>query len=50
LSLHAVATEALQNLVPTRSGSLRDVGLDHLGILIGAAVSRWRRRAPAPAP
>src|SRR5262245_45420850 len=50
LSLHAFATEALQNLVPTRTGSLRDVGLDHLGILIGVAVTRWRRRAQAPAP
>lgn len=35
LSLHGFATEYLQTFVPERGGSLRDVGLDHLGILLG---------------
>jgi VanZ family protein len=44
LPLHAVATEFLQRFTPTRTGSLRDVGLDCLGLAIGLAVSwRWWR-------
>lgn len=41
LSFHACATEFLQQWVPERSGSLRDVGLDHLGIVLGLMLS-WR--------
>jgi VanZ family protein len=45
LSLHAVATETIQPFVG-RTGSLRDVGLDHLGILAGLGVASWRWRRP----
>ena len=38
---HAGATEFGQLFVPGRSGSLRDVALDHIGLLIGLAIS-WR--------
>jgi len=42
--LHADATEVGQRFVPGRSGSLRDVALDHLGLLIGVALSwHWWR-------
>jgi VanZ family protein len=41
LSLHGFATEYLQTFVPERSGSLRDVALDHLGILLGLVIG-WR--------
>ena len=44
--LHADATEVGQRFVPGRSGSLRDVALDHLGLLIGIALS-WRWWWPA---
>ena len=45
-SLHALATEGLQNFVPTRTGSWLDVGFDHIGIGLGFAVTgiwHWRR-------
>ena len=44
LSAHAAASEALQPLVG-RGGSVRDVGLDHLGIALGVAANwkRWRK-------
>ncbi|MFL5242610.1 MAG: VanZ family protein [Gemmataceae bacterium] len=45
VSLHAFATEYLQNYVPLRTGSWRDVGLDHIGIVLGFALTRtwwWR--------
>jgi VanZ family protein len=45
-SLHACGTEFGQLFVPTRTGSLRDVGLDHLGLLIGVALT-WRWWRPA---
>jgi hypothetical protein len=46
LSLHACATEYVQQWVPERTGSLRDVGLDHLGLLLGLTLSwRWWLRA-----
>jgi VanZ family protein len=35
LSFHAFATEFLQLYVPERSGSLRDVELNHLGLALG---------------
>ncbi len=41
LSFHAAATEFLQQWVPERTASLRDVGLDHLGILLGL-LGTWR--------
>jgi hypothetical protein len=46
LSLHAAATELLQRWVPDRTGSLTDVGLDHLGVLLGLACTwpAWRSR------
>ena len=44
--LHAVATEVGQLYVPGRSGSPRDVALDHLGLFIGLVLSwRWWRSA-----
>jgi VanZ family protein len=52
--LHAGATEFGQLFVPGRTGSLRDVALDSVGLLIGLALSwRWWRdvpREPAKAP
>jgi VanZ family protein len=43
LSFHAFATEFLQQFVE-RSGSLRDVGLDHLGLALGLilTIPWWR--------
>lgn len=48
LSFHAFLTEFLQQFV-NRGASLRDVGLDHLGILIGLLAGRphWRGSWPA---
>jgi VanZ family protein len=45
LSCHAMGTEYFQQFVPTRTASWRDVGLDHIGILLGVAFSwkMWRR-------
>jgi VanZ family protein len=49
--LHAGGTEYLQGFVHDRSGSWRDVGLDHLGILLGLLASRkWWRAAADPPP
>jgi VanZ family protein len=46
--VHAGATEIGQLFVPGRTGSLRDVGLDHFGLIIGVAISwRWWRPNPA---
>jgi VanZ family protein len=48
--LHADATEVGQRFVPGRTGSLRDVALDHCGLLIGVALSwRWWRAEPCMA-
>ncbi len=46
LSLHAAGTELIQCWVPDRTGSLTDVGIDHLGILLGLACTwtAWRSR------
>jgi VanZ family protein len=41
LSLHAFTTEFLQQFVALRHGSLRDVGIDHLGIALGLALT-WK--------
>jgi len=49
--LHAGGTEFFQQFVD-RTGSLRDVGLDHLGIALGVALSwrRWLGVTPPPRP
>ena len=52
-SLHALTTEGLQNFVPTRTGSWKDVGFDHIGIGVGFAVVgvwHWRRTSVPPKP
>lgn len=41
LMAHATATELLQHYVVGRNGDLRDVGFDHLGVLIGLLVG-WK--------
>ncbi|HJT75763.1 MAG TPA: VanZ family protein [Gemmataceae bacterium] len=41
LSLHGMGTEYLQQFVPTRGPSVRDVLLDHVGILLGALLT-WK--------
>jgi len=44
LSLHGGLTEYFQTFIPLRTGSLLDVGLDHLGILLGLLLSwKWWR-------
>jgi VanZ family protein len=45
VSLHAMGTEFFQQFVPLRHGSLQDVGIDHIGILIGVGLSwpAWMR-------
>jgi VanZ family protein len=46
LALHGVMTEVLQTFVPDRSGSLRDVLIDHVGIALGVLISwAWWRSA-----
>lgn len=43
ISFHGMATEYLQQFVE-RGSSLQDVGLDHVGLLLGAALSwKWWR-------
>jgi VanZ family protein len=41
LSAHAMGTEYFQQFVPTREGSWRDVGLDHIGICLGVLLA-WK--------
>jgi VanZ family protein len=41
LSLHGAGTEYLQQFVELRTPSVRDVLLDHLGIVLGAAAA-WK--------
>jgi hypothetical protein len=45
LSLHAGGTEYLQQYVPGRHGTLRDVLIDHIGLLLGLALT-WKRWIP----
>jgi VanZ family protein len=46
LSLHAFTTEFLQRFVELRHGTLRDVGIDHLGIALGLVlIWKWWRSA-----
>ena len=51
LSLHAFGTEYLQQFVPLRTSSLHDAGFDHLGIVLGLAVTWkwWLVRSTGPA-
>jgi VanZ family protein len=45
--VHAAATEFLQTFVPGRTGNLRDVGLDLIGIGIGCLLTwKWWRALP----
>jgi VanZ family protein len=46
LSLHALGTEFLQGLVPGRHPAWSDVGLDHLGVMLGIGMTwrGWMRR------
>ncbi|MGH7277718.1 MAG: VanZ family protein, partial [Candidatus Rokuibacteriota bacterium] len=46
----AVVDESLQTLVPTRTGSVVDIGIDAVGALIGLAIAlaAWRVRARLP--
>jgi hypothetical protein len=41
LSVHGFGTEYLQQWVEHRTASIRDVGFDHLGILLGLAAG-WK--------
>ncbi len=41
LSAHGLGTEYLQQFVPPRQASWRDVGLDHVGICLGFLLS-WK--------
>jgi VanZ family protein len=41
LVLHAAGTEFGQQFVPPRTGSLRDVGLDQVGLVLGV-VCTWK--------
>jgi VanZ family protein len=41
ITAHGTATELLQTLTTTRTGTLRDVGLDNLGVALGLFVS-WK--------
>jgi VanZ family protein len=41
LSLHGMGTEYFQQFVPGRCGCLQDVGIDHVGIVIGAVLA-WK--------
>jgi VanZ family protein len=49
ISLHGFGTEYWQTFVPLRTGCWADVGIDHVGILLGLLLTlRWRlpRRYP----
>jgi VanZ family protein len=55
LSVHAFATEFLQQFVELRNGSLLDVGIDHVGLAAGllaawcAGAGKWREPGRADA-
>jgi VanZ family protein len=42
LSFHAFATEYLQQFVALRTGSLTDVGFNHLGLALGLLLTWWK--------
>jgi hypothetical protein len=45
LSAHAMGTEFIQLFVATRTGTLHDIGLDHVGIALGLALTwKWWRQ------
>jgi VanZ family protein len=50
MSAHGFITEFLQQFVEGRTGCLRDVGLDHIGIILGllAGWRWWRGLRPEP--
>jgi VanZ family protein len=52
LMAHAAVTEQLQLYIPGRTGSCRDVCLDHLGVLVGLLLSwkwwTWGLSGPTP--
>jgi hypothetical protein len=50
LCLHGVTTECLQNVVPTRTGTVRDALLDMLGIFLGLVFLRQVRGRLAHTP
>jgi VanZ family protein len=41
LMAHGTVTELIQLAVPSRTGSLIDVGIDHLGVLLGVLIG-WK--------
>ncbi len=45
LSLHAAGTEFVQQFVPGRHGVVSDVLIDHIGLLLGVALS-WKCWVP----
>ncbi len=47
LSLHAAGTEFGQLFVPDRYGQLSDVLIDHVGLVLGVALT-WKRWLPRP--
>jgi hypothetical protein len=49
LSLHACATEYLQQFVALRTASFTDVGFNHLGIASGLILTWWKWRQVRPA-
>ena len=51
MSIHAAGTEFFQQYVPERGPSLRDVGIDHVGIAIGLIISCkwWLKSDPSDA-
>jgi VanZ family protein len=42
LSLHAFGTEYLQQFVELRTGSLIDVGFNHVGLVVGLMLTWWK--------
>ena len=40
-TLHALASEGLQNFIPLRTGTWSDVAIDHVGIALGLIVT-WK--------
>lgn len=46
IMVHGLATELIQLRVSSRSGTLDDVGFDHLGVFLGLALSwKWWRES-----
>jgi VanZ family protein len=42
LSVHAFGTEYLQQFVALRTGSLTDVGFNHVGLVLGLMLTWWK--------